>query len=138
MTNAEIRAGEYVRTHKGIIAKVLAYEDLRVYRDGEEGVVFHSFDTDNGSIANVDIKSHSTNLLDLIEVKDILRIIMCDAEDIDKENPYETLWHIDTSYTLNNITTLIKANEVSLLGIVTHQQFENIEYKAGGEDDQQR
>lgn len=133
---ADISVNEYVRTKVGLLGKVLKITN---FKDEEENI--YEIDMQGKELyvkGNYEITKHSFNLIDLIEVKDILRIIMCDAEDIDKENPYETLWYIDTSYTLNNITALIKANEVSLLGIVTKEQFKSMEYKVGGEDEQSR
>lgn len=135
MTNTEIQVGKFGRTNLGKIlvfayienAQGECYKNKVILSDGKEIInEFYYFEKDEK------IMKESSNLIDLIEVKDILRIIMCDDEDIDGENPYETLWYIDTSYTLNNIIALIKTNKVSLLGIATHEQFENIEYKVGG------
>lgn len=63
----EIQIGEYVRTKKGVIAKVCAYQDLTTYDDKNISATFHSFDTEKGSIADVEIEKHSFNITDLIE-----------------------------------------------------------------------
>ena len=69
MKDKEIQIGEYVRSKKGLIAKVCAYQDLTTYDDKNISVTFHSFDTEKCSIADVEIAKHSFNIIDLIEVR---------------------------------------------------------------------
>ena len=56
----EIQVGEYARTKKGLIAKLCAYQDLTTYDNNNISVTFHSFDTDKGAIADIEVKNHST------------------------------------------------------------------------------
>lgn len=80
----EIKIGEYIRTKKGTIAKVLAYYDLITYNDEKASVTFHSFDTIRGAVADIDIAKHSKNIIDLIEIGDYVneeKVIALRGED---------------------------------------------------------
>lgn len=66
---SEIEIGEYVRTKKELIAKVCAYQDLTTYDDKEISVTFHSFDTDKGTIADIEVSNHNKNIKDLIKIR---------------------------------------------------------------------
>ena len=63
---SEIKVGEYVRTKKGFIAKVCAYQDLTTYDDKGISVTFHSFDTDKGEIADIEVAKYSSNIKELL------------------------------------------------------------------------
>ncbi len=64
----EIEIGEYIRTKNGLIAKVCAYQELIIYDDKGESAKFYSFDTDKGTIADVEIEEHSKNIIDVVEI----------------------------------------------------------------------
>lgn len=59
MTNEEIQVGEYVRTKCGDISKLLA-----IYNNGEKDEIY---DFENTVQKRDQIKSHSHNIIDLIE-----------------------------------------------------------------------
>lgn len=119
----EIKIGEYIRTKKGLIAKVCAYQDLTTYDKENISVTFHSFDTDKGSIANVEIANHKENILDLIEAGDVLKI------EEDNEICYIGLDKDTTTVTYQDIIDSIKNKEVKLLEILTHEQYQGNSYK---------
>jgi len=81
------------------------------------------------------IVKESTNITDLIEIKDLVHIIVCDEDDIDEENPMETVWYIDNEYILGNVINLIECGRASLLDIVTREQFESMKYHVGGTEE---
>ena len=66
----EIKIGDYARTYKGTIAKVVAYQEIRTFTNKYDGVSFYGFDTDKGNIAKCDIKNHNENIIELLEVGD--------------------------------------------------------------------
>jgi len=55
----KIKIGEWVRTKKGLIAKVCAYQDLKIYDNEGKKSIFYSFDTDKGTVADIEIAKHS-------------------------------------------------------------------------------
>ncbi len=121
----KIKIGEYIRTKKGIIAKVCAYQELRFYDENRVGAIFYSFYTDKGEIADVDVSKHKIDIMDLIEVGDVLKLkdeeedfVFCVG--IAREN--ETL-------TYQELIDKIKSSEVKLLSIVTKEQFNEVEYE---------
>lgn len=66
----KIEISEYIRTKKGNIAKVCAYQDLTTYDNKDIRVTFHSFDTDKGAIADIEIAKHSKDIKKLVEAGD--------------------------------------------------------------------
>ena len=126
-----IKIGEYVRTKKGIIAKVQAYQELKIYDEGDKQSIFISYETDRGTIADIEIKNHSLNIIDLIQVGDliqlrgaeklkyeVLKISYSDSKGkhIHIINPFRTEGGKD-----------IFIEDIS--SIVTEEQFQNSEYK---------
>lgn len=117
-----IEVGDYIKDKEGNITRIfnLLNLDREVYLYlGEDGYQY----SDNA------IKSHSKNIIDLIEIGDYINGKL--IEEIaniqgktclfyDLELPMEIGLHF---YTEQDIKT-----------IVTHEQFENIEYKAETED----
>ena len=112
-----IEVGEYVITSRGYV----------FYIDDKTKIDALTFlDVQYG-----DIKNHSKNLIDLIEVGDYVNgyrvTYVCNKEpcpsgkyvdiDCDRPSEYCTLWEGDVK------------------SIVTHEQFEAMEYKVGGEDE---
>lgn len=133
---SEIEIGEYVRTKRGKIGKVCAYQDLTTYDDKGISVTFHSLDTDKGTIADIEVAKHNEKIVNLLECEDILKI------------------DIGFSYILFYISTItndeiidgekkIKRKDIGnfvitdgcfkgcKFTIVTKEQFKNIEYKVG-------
>lgn len=105
----EIKVGEYIRTSKGYMFYIDRKEKL-------QGLQF--LDVQYGKIAK-----HSENIIDLIEIKDIvyLRNLKGDVFDFKAE--------IFDDKTMLDFKIAIDCNEVKLLSIVTHEQFEQVEYK---------
>ena len=130
MTNADIQAGEYVRTKNGSIFKIIGgnaddylidvdYHDLQKMEDDIYDELMWLNYNDNGNFIRRITKNHSFNIIDLIEVGDYVnglpvRFVEKARVDIGQEENY--IWlrneHIQT--------------------IITHEQFEAMEYKVGG------
>lgn len=115
----EIKVNDYIRTKKGTIAKVCAYQDLRIYDENNIGVTFHSFETDKGSIADIEVSKHSSNIIDLIEKGDLInkREVVFVGKDF-----------IDTIGYIFQKEDIEKHIKEKTLSIVTKEQFKNIEY----------
>ncbi len=121
----EIKVGEYVRLARNQgINKIIEIEDNRYILDD-------SIADEYGDLTCVleknklkdEIVKHSKNIIDLIEIKDIvyLRNLKGDVFDFKAE--------IFDDKTMLDFKITIDCNEVKLLSIVTHEQFEQAEYK---------
>lgn len=112
----DLNVGEFVRTKDGDIFKLAGFYDR---------TPLYSMKDENGILyGNPDkvVKKHSFNLIDLIEVGDFvnglpIRFVENGRIDIGQEENY--LW---------------LKNE-HIVSVVTHEQFNTMEYKVGGEDD---
>lgn len=125
----KIRVGDYIRTYKGDIAKVIGYiKSIHYNTSYNEDCAFVNYEVDKlcgGSlqIAECDIKNYASNKIDLTEKGDILKVKDGDAIfclGIEKE---------DTEATHQNLIDTIKNKEVELLSIATKEQFKSIEYE---------
>lgn len=112
----KIKIGEYIRTKKGLIAKIYAYQELKIYDDKGENARFYSFDTDKGTVADIEIAKHSKNIIDLIEVEDYINL----EHVLDITGEY-----IRTAKIIHNKCWL--SNNIE--SIVTKEQFKNAEYR---------
>ena len=115
----EIEVGEYVRTKKGAIGKLIEIDKKAAayYLDCLKCV----------SLKN--IVKHSKQLIDLIENKDILKI------KIHKEIIFFGINENTSDIKYKELIENIKNGEYELLQILTHQQFETNCYKVGGENE---
>lgn len=129
----EIKINDYVRTKKGVIVKVLAYQDLTTYDDKGISVTFHSFDTDKGAIADVEIVKHSKNIIDLVEVGDYVnRELVTGIFDIFNNNEEVIGKKLTTEYRTAQYTGLDNRyyiHETQIKTIVTKEQFASLEYR---------
>lgn len=131
----EIKEGDYIRTIKGNICKVLRVREKHrfITSSGHPSVTPERYFVDNNkqySISKPYVKKHSKNIIDLIEEGDYVN-----GEKVCKSR-YDELY---TSYvycggigvrTTEAYTTFIKdMKEEEIETIVTKQQFENMEYK---------
>ena len=116
----EIKVGEYVRTKKGEICKVLGVRqeqraDKRVYSH-----LAYYLDNHKGSLTPAFIVKHSPNIIDLIEVDDYVN--NCKVVNRDKNSI--------VLLTDNGITYLQSIFEGKYIHtIVTHEQFKEMEYR---------
>ncbi len=68
----DIKIGEFVRTKKGIIAKVQSYQDIIYYDGSGKKAIFYNYETDKGIIADIDIAKHSKNVIKLLKEEDLV------------------------------------------------------------------
>ena len=112
---SEIEVGEYIRTKYGYIGKLLNYDENDVYF----GDIECNFIIGGMPIEKENIKTHSKNIIDLIEYGDILEIFFNDNE-IDREVVY------------GDILQAIKKGDLiaeDIKSILTHEHYEQYSYK---------
>ena len=119
----KIEIDEFIRTKKGLIAKVCAYQDLTTYDDKGISVTLHSFDTDKGKIADIEVAKHSKDLVDLIEIGDVLKLKE------DNSAYYIGLEKDEITITYQEIIDTIKENKTELVSIITKEKLKEMEYK---------
>lgn len=109
----EIEVGEYVRTKNGKIDIYLNSSDF--YNKDASIIVCKK-----SKYWFEDIRKHSSNIIDLIEEDDIIRII----DDYDDE----IIIHIDSKNLHDRVKRRLESETWKLKSIVTKEQFKNIEY----------
>ena len=127
---SEIKVGEYVRTKKGFIAKVCAYQDLTTYDDKGISVTFHSFDTDKGEIADLEVAKYSSNIKELLGKDDYVNGYELQEFDDEEGNLYLGIPIYDDAL-MNCISEVRPLDTIEIKSIVTKEQFEKVMYKVG-------
>lgn len=121
----KIKVNDYIRTKKGSIAKICAYQDLKTYDENNIGVTFHSFDTDKGTIADIEVLKHSSNIIDLIEVGDYVNGYRIYGINNIKDSTNKAF----TVFLKNNNKVLRFWNKDDIKSIVTKEMFKSVEYR---------
>jgi len=129
---SEIKVGEYVRTKKGEICKVLGVRqeqraDKRVYSH-----LAYYLDNHKGSLTPAFIVKHSTNIIDLIEEGDLIKydsnsygidIIEVVVETCKVDEDYDK----GEGFVCTALDDYIRTKDIK--SIVTKEQFKEMEYK---------
>lgn len=118
---SEIKVGEYVRTKRGLIAKVIGYDDD------------NNFLLDNQQIiTKIEAKSikHSLNIKDLLKEKDYVNGYELSEFDDEEGNLYLGIPIYDDAL-MNSFTEIRPLNTIEIKSIVTKEQFEKVIYKVG-------
>lgn len=114
----EIKVGEYVRTKRGEICKVLGIRQEQRTGKRVYGHLAYYLDNHKGSLTPAFILKHSSDIIDLIEEGDYVN-----GEPVEKVEKNE--------FDLIEITTtteyLTKNDDIK--SIVTKEQFESIKYE---------
>ena len=120
----EIEVNEYVRTKNGVIDKVDTLYGMienTVHLENQKW-----FDTKN-------IVKHSKKLIDLIEVKDIIKYRIDNiSTTLETKGYIEGIVDVSDEEMLQRIKN---QKSYKILEILTHEQFEQNSYKVGGEDE---
>lgn len=122
----KIEVGEYIRTTEdGIIGKVKRIELDEI----DKSLKWYVFDKKRYDMNIIDeiyinkpyIKSHSFNIIDLIEEGDFIKI---------KDEYFEDVYLIlDTESWLNRVKREMLNDYFKLVSIVTKEKFKNVEYE---------
>ena len=102
-----IKVGEYVRTKNGYIGNVV---NINEFRPPEAEICVDMNFSDYVFVGEEDIKAHSKNIIDLIEIGDIVRI----------DNKL---------YNIQNIEELKEIDNRRIEEILTHELYEQNCYK---------
>lgn len=125
MDNSEIKVGDYIRSKDGYIDKVerIVYDELekKNYYVCEKSVMASGF--------KEDIVKHSSNILELIQVRDIIKYIE-QTEGREGAEVGETyITDIHSENELEEIKKEIQENGIKLLSIVTKEQLKSVEFR---------
>lgn len=125
----EIKVGDYIRTKDGYIGKVI---NINNFRDPETKICVDFNLSDYIFIAEKDIKKHSPNIIDLIEVKDVIRYKIHNIS-----TTLVTKGYIEGVIEIRDegmIQGIKEDKDYEILEILTHELYEANCYKVGGED----
>ena len=127
---SEIKAGDYVRTNKGIIGKIETinkYGVITKYDDEEDKIsTAENYYINKGLEVNEDdIVKHSKNIIDLIEIGDIVNNHYVKAVYLDGAVKYIKL---DNAYSPENHFTGVRTYEDDIETILTKEQMEANQY----------
>lgn len=107
----EIEVGEYVRTKRGVIDKV----------DALYGMIENTVHLEKQKWFDIkNIVKHSKNILNLIEMKDLIKFKNKLTNSLENE---EMIIHIFDKNTLNEVKKAIQKQEIKLLSILTYEQY---------------
>lgn len=129
----EIEIGEYGRSKAGFIAKLIETEKCLICNNKIDYIfndnIVETFYGPSTVICEDDlykIKKHSKNIMDLIEVKDLVCFKNKLPNSLENE---KMIIHIFDNDTLEEVKQAIEREEIELLEILTHEQFEQNSYK---------
>lgn len=125
----KLEVGMYIRTNKGEIAKIVADGPYFVNIDKlkKDGITLRT-------LRKIDILKASSNIIDILEVGDVIKLFMEDDIDEEDTNIFEL---IAINYNDNEIGVFNSDFQIeffpieNLRGILTHEQMEQMEYKVG-------
>jgi hypothetical protein len=109
-----IEVGEYIRTKEGKIGKII---NITI---SDKGIKFYSIKWD--IIKYRDIKTHSKNIIDLIEKGDYVN-----GTKVTNIDNYDNIYTIEWEY--GNVYTTEIINDKFIKTILTHEQYEQNCYK---------
>lgn len=139
----EIEVGEYVRTEKGLIAKYLGFEkddnDMEYNKHLFDNKIYWYYEYYNEYVYEEDweqfkenIVKHSKQLIDLIEVKDVIKYKINNIS-----TTLETKGYVEGIVDISDEEMLqkIKSDKnYHILEILTKERYMTNCYKVGGED----
>ena len=121
----KIQVEEYIRTYNGIIGKILEDEDI-----GENGVCIDTtflddYADETNFVKYEDIKSHSFNLIDLIEEGDYVNGNEIALEAPNPDPLCDPIYGYFDRY--GELVGIIENEDIK--SIVTKEQFKSVEYE---------
>lgn len=128
---SKIQVGEYIRTEEGLIGKIKRIE----LDETDKSLKWYVFDKKRYDMNIIDeiyinkpyIKSHSFNIIDLIEMGDILKYRLNNLSSIDVSE----VIRVTEGRTLKDFLSVkgYSLNQIEILSLITKEQFKNIEYE---------
>ena len=123
----KLEIGQYIRTKNGIIDKVILNYNSKC-ASPNCNCKHVSCEKDYYDEDKITKASH--NIIDLIEVGDVVKYRELTFNSINNFSG-EYVGDIHNKEILNNIKIEIEKGHIKLLGVLTHEQFENNCYKIG-------
>ena len=127
----KIKVGEYIRTTEGLIGKVKRIE----LDERDKSLKWYVFDKKRYDMNFIDeiyinkpyIKKHSSNVIDLLEVGDILKYRLNNLSSIDVSE----VILVTEGRTLKEYLSVkgYSLNQIKILSLITKEQFESMEYE---------
>lgn len=123
---ADININEYVRTKNGYIIKYKDNLNTNIFTYDDDLYIENSLFPDEEQIVN-----HSFNKIDLLQVGDLIRFkeLRIFTYNFGTSFYSNYISEIHSKEELENIKKEIKNKKIRLLGIITKEQFSNIEYR---------
>lgn len=123
----KIQVEEYIRTYDGIIGKILEDEDIRKYGVCIDTTFLDDYADVTNFVEYKDIKSHSFNIIDLIEEGDVIVL-----RDNKKYEVLKISWSKSKGNHIHIINALRMQGGVDIFAddiksIVTKEQFKIVE-----------
>ena len=132
----EIEVNEYVRTDKGYIAKLKQYLNCTgtyLFDDFIQEIQGDKYRCISENELEKVIIKHSKQLIDLLEVKDVIKYrIENISTTLETKGYLEGITDISDEEMLQRIKN---DKNYEILEILTHEQYEQNSYKVGGEDE---
>ena len=131
----EIKVGEYIRTIDGYIRKVTQVNEKGTYQARAFGKYETDVDYKNSKcISEKKITKHSSNIIDLIEVGDIIKVKELDGvrEVIEDDFFDKDMFDNDARAILDDTFYESYSKQIrdyKIISVVTHEQFKEMEYK---------
>ena len=123
----EIKVGEYVRTIYGEIFKVIELPKKNESYILVDEEVDRSIDRDcnDNCLEKAEITKHSPYIIDLIEVGDVIKY----KEWYETKANEPNILNLRSQKEVDNFKKCIKYKDIIYMSVVTHEQFEGMEYK---------
>ena len=127
----KIEVGEYVRTKRGI-GKIIEIKTVQTKMYGKHNVVYLIDKCPHMYITETEFIKHSNNIKDIVEKNDFINGMQVDEFDDEEGNIYLGFPIYDDAL-MDCITEVRPLSSVEIGSIVTHEQFDAIEYVVKGE-----
>lgn len=114
-----IKTGEYIRTKSGYIGNVV---NINEFRPPEAEICVDMNFSDYVFVGEEDIKTHSKNIIDLIEMGDYVN-----GTKVTNIDNYDNIYTIEWEY--GNVYTTEIINDKFIKTILTHELYEQNCYK---------
>ena len=113
----DLKDNEYVRTTDGTLCKVL-YKSSSAYTDNDNKPcwIVDDFINTNSELYEEDIKKHSMNIFELLEVNDLIEILL------NKNTKRTIIIHIQN---IKQIDIIKNTNTEMIISILTHEQWKS-------------
>ena len=122
---SKIQVGEYIRTYNGIIGKIFEEDDIGKYGVCIDTTFLDDYADETSFVEYKDIKSHSFNIIDLIEEGDYVNGNEIALEAPNPDPLCDPIYGYFDRY--GELVGIIENEDIK--SIVTKEQFKSAEYE---------